>query len=432
MIQRKKKRIVLSTIIVLIISIIATGAVCIINNNKNNETQNIAEQLDFSSKSLIITTDEELTIEQSHNAKSINKLYSGKYIVKYDTEEQTKNAYENFKQNSKIKNVDINVDVDVQLYDIQPMTISQNISGMNFESWGTYTVGLNKTQTLINNKTNQEEIVVAVIDTGFDLNNPILDEQNLKDRIDSRYKNITNKTTDITDKNKETVNGTEVLVGHGTHVGGIILDGTPDNVKILPIKVETDEGTMPVLYISEAIRYAIDQNVDVINLSLGIKDDNSTSVGIGIAQMQEAIQDAINNDIVVVAATGNDRIDCVNIYPVAYEGVIGVAALQTSKIIVTENNEIDGVSYISAKNSTKDDLSYAEFSNYGTPVDYAMPGKHILSLVPTDSSSGVSITSTSGSGSLGVLTALTFLGLSNLGFLTLAIFYSVLANIQTS
>ena len=177
-----------------------------------------------------------------------------------------------------------------------------------------------------------------------------------------------------------------MLVGHGTHTGGIILDGTPKNVKILPIKAEDDDGNLGLVYICDGIKYAIDQNVDVINLSLGWEKSASGSSPIE-TEIGNLIQEAVNKGIVVVAAVGNGdengtRVNGDNLYPASYTDVIGVGALN-SNLITVENNSILLSSYLAAYNSGDSNLAYTSFSNFGQSVDFSAPGQHILSLVPT-------------------------------------------------
>ena len=57
--------------------------------------------------------------------------------------------------------------------------------------------------------------------------------------------------------------------GHGTHIAGTIAEGTPDNVKILPVKISNEASISDALIIN-AIYYIVDDHkADVINMSFG-------------------------------------------------------------------------------------------------------------------------------------------------------------------
>ena len=382
--QNNKKRISLVILIIIILALTIGGTLWFINSKKTSTNNNIQKEdvLDFSSKRLVVITDTELT--NNYNAKSVNKTNSGKYVLKYETEEETKKAYESLKQDSNIQSVII--DINVQLQNVEPMYITYTVSGISMQSWGIFTMGLDETQEIINNSTTKNDIVVAVIDTGFDLENEIFKNHNLQSRIDSRYINIIDNSKDIGDDYSATSNGQTRLLGHGTHTGSIVLDATPDNVKVLPIKV-SEGGTLSPTYISEGLRYAIDQNVDVINLSLGWKRQSTISAIEN--EIQGLIEEAVQKGITVIAAAGNGddngvRESTAQIYPVSYNDVIGVAALN-SNLITIEDEAINYESYVAAKNSDASNLIYTDFSNYGNAVDYSAPGEFIICLTPTGS-----------------------------------------------
>jgi major intracellular serine protease len=104
-----------------------------------------------------------------------------------------------------------------------------------------------------------EGIVVATIDTGVLYTHP-----DLKDQIIGG-KDFTGKG-DFLDGN-----------GHGTHVAGTILAddtghgivGMAPKAKLLALKALGDDGSGSMEWTVNALRYAIDQKVDIINMSLG-------------------------------------------------------------------------------------------------------------------------------------------------------------------
>lgn len=134
--------------------------------------------------------------------------------------------------------------------------------------------------------------------------------------------------------------------GHGTHVAGIIRQNYP-SVQIVVAKALNDFGSATSTWIARAITWAVDMDVDVINLSLG-EISNSRAV-------REAVDLAVSRGIIVVAAAGNDGQDgSPTFYPAALPGVVAVAA-------VDETGE----------------ATY--FSNRGDYVDIAAEGDKIVS-----------------------------------------------------
>jgi len=128
-------------------------------------------------------------------------------------------------------------------------------------------------------------IVVSIIDTGIDLNHPDLEGQ-----IIGGYDFVDN------DEIPEDING------HGTQVAGIIasngnLKGIAPNSKILMYKVSEDGESVPSHLIIKAIEKSIEDNADIINISLGINQTNT--------KIDQVVNKAVKNNIFVVTAAGN-------------------------------------------------------------------------------------------------------------------------------
>ena len=128
-------------------------------------------------------------------------------------------------------------------------------------------------------------IIVSIIDTGIDLNHPDLEGQ-----IIGGYDFVDN------DEMPEDTNG------HGTQVAGIIasngnLKGIAPNSKILMYKVSEDGESVPSHLIIKAIEKSIEDNADIINISLGINQTNT--------KIDQVVNKAVKNNIFVVTAAGN-------------------------------------------------------------------------------------------------------------------------------
>ena len=181
--------------------------------------------------------------------------------------------------------------------------------------------------------TKGEGVKVAVIDTGIDMNHP-----DLKDKIKGTI-NIFDKTTrDVTD-----------VYGHGTHVAGLIageLTGVAPNVDLYIANVLNDKGLGRVVDILDGVTYAINSNVDILCMSLGV---NKKLPQI----LEERIKRAVNKGIIIVCATGNNGKQSVA-YPASYDFVVGVGGVNQ-------------------------DLKRADFSNYGFDMDIVAPSVDILS-----------------------------------------------------
>jgi cell wall-associated protease len=166
---------------------------------------------------------------------------------------------------------------------------------------------------------------------------------------------------------------------HGTHVAGIIgakrnnkigVDGVADNVKIMIIRAVPD-GDEHDKDIALAIRYAVDNGAQVINMSFG------KSFSPEKKWVDEAVEYAKSKDVLLVHAAGNDHknIDSTWNFPSATFKENGKKATNWISVGASGDETID----------QKSDFYplVAGFSNYGKKeVDVFAPGVKIYSTVP--------------------------------------------------
>lgn len=208
-------------------------------------------------------------------------------------------------------------------------------------------------------------VLVAVIDTGINASHELFDGVLCDEGL---WYNALDKTTGSANDNvkDECANGN--LIGHGTHVAGIVAQeikkyGLEDYIKILPVKA-SNNGKFDAVVLVEAISYVKDlatqDKTIVINMSLTnmINSMNDRYWGTG-SSLGKAVQNAVNAGVIVCAAAGNSGYNSSSAgyslgSPACLENVIGVM-------------------------NYKEGLIPAPKSNYGAAYDIAAPGQNIKS-----------------------------------------------------
>jgi subtilisin family serine protease len=233
--------------------------------------------------------------------------------------------------------------------------------------------------------------IVAVIDTGVDANHPALQgvvvpgydftrdqpgpASDLADLDQSTVAILDQSTVAILDSGQAAVvlNQSTVAIldqstvaildgaalpsdfGHGTMVAGLIHLVAP-TAQIMPLKAFKADGSADFADIVRAIYYAVDNGATVINMSFG-SDDPSPS-------LDAAVQYALRNNVICVAAAGNDGVRETE-YPAGIAGTLGVGS--------TDTND-----------------NRSRFTNYGSRgVDMAAPGEGLITTYPGNHYAGV-------------------------------------------
>ena len=175
-------------------------------------------------------------------------------------------------------------------------------------------------------------IKIAIIDTGIDFNHPDLFGWGPDGKVIGGY-NFIQEGQPPLDNN-----------GHGTQVAGVIaadgeVVGVAPKAKILAYKVSEDGEGVSSELIVKAIEKAIEDGADIINISLGVNKTN--------AKIDRAVDNALEKEIFVVVAAGNDGPGLKTIgSPGRNFGAITVGATYnnlTSSLVATL--EVDGKPY---------------------------------------------------------------------------------------
>ena len=261
-----------------------------------------------------------------HTFGAISGISDGreKTILQYGNVEDTVNAVSCFEEEG----------VAVYPDSVASICITDDQQNKLNDEWGKASL---ESSRFINERlgSSTEEVVVAIVDTGVNYNHEFL-----RDRILSGGDLIDNDDNPMDENN------------HGTHCAGIVVNNTPENVKILPVRVFNKKGTSSFLLIAEGIKWAADNGANIISMSFcGRNYDNNTII-------EDAVNYATEKGCLCVAAAGNESDNANNYSPANCANAFTVASLDKS-----------------------DKLS--SFSNYGTCVDVAMPGEKIYSSVIT-------------------------------------------------
>ena len=225
-----------------------------------------------------------------------------------------------------------------------------------------------------------KEIIVAVLDSGIDLDHPDL-ENSLWTNIDEIPNDgLDNDNNSYIDDyhgwdfiDSDQIPEPEIdkdydftAVNHGTVIAGIIaaesnnsgIVGIAPQAKIMSLRILNEKGAGNTLVLSQAINYALENGADIINLSLvgdAYNDD-----------LKEAIIKAYNQGIVIIAASGNEESSGLNLnnnpqYPVC---------------------DIDNINRVFGVTALDQQKKLTSFSNYGQEcIDISAPGTGFYSTV---------------------------------------------------
>jgi subtilisin family serine protease len=200
-------------------------------------------------------------------------------------------------------------------------------------------------------------IKVAVIDTGVDYihddpdDNPYVVDPEFNTNYAGGWDFVSNDNDPMDDN------------GHGTHVAGILaaekngylVVGVAPEVDLYALKILDANGSGDESNLILALQWAVDHDIDVVNMSLGTHDV--------VPALQTAVQNAAAAGLLMVAASGNTvtfeelLYGCPVAYPGAYPHVL-------STTFTNQNDALTG------------------YSCTGPEVDFASPGDNIFSPVP--------------------------------------------------
>ncbi|MCD8503086.1 MAG: S8 family serine peptidase [Bacillaceae bacterium] len=198
------------------------------------------------------------------------------------------------------------------------------------------------------------KVKVAIIDSGI-----YKDHEDLYGKVVKEF-NAINPNEPITDD-----------FGHGTAVAGIItannndigIVGVTQKIDIYSVKVISNDGKVNKDAFVRGLEWAISEQVDIINVSLGFQNDNQ--------KIRNLIDSAVSQGIIIVASSGNTY--GLNAeYPARYPNVIsvGIIDMEMKSTSLNAKGKIDFVAPGIKVLSTSNDGAYSLFDGASFSTAY--------------------------------------------------------------
>lgn len=217
---------------------------------------------------------------------------------------------------------------------------------------------------------NCRTVVVAIIDSGLDVNHPALvphlwvneAEVNGEPGVDDDGNGCVDDIHGCFFEDGAPAGGSIADEnGHGTMMAGIISTYAP-RAQIMMLKVGGEDGDFLA-----AIQYGVGNGATVFSISMGYEQgspENCHSLDDyqeRLPRTNEGIEYALEHGAVIIAAAGNNGSECIS-YPALDPRVIAVGATRVGSVEQTA----------------------APFSNWGSDIDIAAPGEGIVTTIPTN------------------------------------------------
>ncbi len=293
--------------------------------------------------------------------------YDNLHILCYSSSSNTEYAYKQLQ-----KDTSLNVIVDQQ-HKVDDYAMN-DYSYDGYKNWAAEAVDIGGYRKYLSDNNVTKEVVVVVLDTGINTShsmfkNRLLTDSNGKIKGFSYYNStyrysynnlsfdLDDETTPNIDEEDRDKYSFEDDDGHGTHVAGIICDLTPENVKILPIKVGDEKGySTTAIFISAYLRIIniYSNQYEIVSTNLSFSGAGKSSEDEKNTFNEKCYDPLIKLNILPITAAGNE----------------------------SQENNIEGLNAIVVSSLKQHDGEYvfdSSYSNYGKIVDIAAPGTSVMS-----------------------------------------------------
>ena len=294
--------------------------------------------LDFNSKRLLIASDYEL------NDEHVISSYDGLYLLQYESIDEAKQAYLFYLDKVEF----VEPDVEVVATDDETPAIDSNEEEVLTEQENAF-VELEKEldkQEVFEEIEDKKQIVVALLDSGTNEHESIIGRVSM--------------LGDLLDDDN----------GHGNKMLDTILSINKE-AKVLSIKVLDENGKGNISSVIAGLEYAIEQGVDIINMSLNARNTLENSV------LKEYVLKAVEKGIKVVVSAGNNNKDAKWYTPSNILEAIVVGSCDENKEKLASSNYGDTVDYYVLSSSSS--IATAKMSGWYS-LNNENPSERFLAL----------------------------------------------------
>jgi len=225
-----------------------------------------------------------------------------------------------------------------------------------------------------------EPVSVYILDSGLDVFN-LENRKYLLEEAPSNgcFEQQTSGYSFVTNQSKISIHYKD-NIGHGTYGYNAIVGQNENNLKVIPVKIFNKNGEGSLFHFICGLFHSIDNNADIINVSGGFKEVNSSI-------LETALQMAQQKGIFITTSAGNDAtdIDQSPQYPAYYAGqsyqkerldIFGNSILDIGGKPVFDEVPYDNIISVASLNS---EGKLSEFSNYGAKsVTLSAYGENLL------------------------------------------------------
>lgn len=172
-----------------------------------------------------------------------------------------------------------------------------------------------------------DSLLVGILDTG----------------VNSKHPDLTGKISGGRNENNKDLSDD---IGHGTEVAGIIAANTNNsqgiagiswNTKILSVRITDENGQARVSQVVQGLDEAYSKGVKIVQISLSTNQFSQT--------LKDAIKEAKERGILIISTGGNTGIEELR-FPAAFDGVIGVGAVDKTKDIESYSTRGEHISLV--------------------------------------------------------------------------------------